>query len=193
MKRTVGWLTTMTLAVLALTSCGDAPPGQITDSGSCETGSLNCGCYGNETCDLNLTCVDGQCIDERVPPANPKCYTPCKRGAVLDGIYRVCEEDGLMEGCIGGAMCVDGTCILPTPFAGEIGDGGVADGGVDDGCTTDEDCPGFQTCIQSNCYSDCEIDEDCSEGDGCYLRVCRPLCEFENTACPAKSYCATAD
>ncbi|MCP4656302.1 MAG: hypothetical protein GY856_12890, partial [bacterium] len=47
--------------------------------------------------------------------------------------------------------------------------------------------------IQSNCYSDCEIDEDCSEGDGCYLRVCRPLCEFENTACPAKSYCATAD
>lgn len=58
------WLVLGLSGLLALAACGGGDP-------PCETGALNCACYGNGTCNSGLACSSGQCRpdgDGGIPP-----------------------------------------------------------------------------------------------------------------------------
>lgn len=121
------------------------------------------------------------CTSDGFKPAvdDPKCYTPCRRGAVVDGEFIPCPPDGLMEACIGGTECRKGSCVAPDSKVPR--------------CETDVDCPQFQTCLESHCYSNCEYDSECGAGNGCYMHVCRKACSSLSNSCPEGTYCSTLD
>jgi hypothetical protein len=57
------------VASLLGTSCG----GDVTTTTyglECETGTLGCSCYGNWSCNYQLSCVDDLCVDNRARPAS---------------------------------------------------------------------------------------------------------------------------
>jgi hypothetical protein len=158
-------------------------------------------------CRNNLCEADtGQSL---TPPADPKCYTPCKGGYhQADGTYIACDSDGLLAGCIDGATCKKGTCVPAAMTMMPVAaDGGAAEAGaprsspVDLGkCDTDDDCPLFQTCLDHACYADCASDGDCHGGRRCYMKSCRVPCSTASsqaattaTACPTGESCTSKD
>lgn len=157
----------------------DAAPGPDMDP-DCSPGTAGCRCLMDDTCRLpELACVDGRCVDpsadcdpsvQRCPPAEPRCYTPC-RGDIFaeDGSLRVCSSEGLMEGCLAGSVCDRGACV---PADGVQKQVGRAPGT----CEVEVDCPDHQTCILGRCYSDCDIEGDCGDGQTCFRHVCRATC-----------------
>ena len=150
----------------------------------CTRGSEACSCRDDGTCHPGLACANGQCADADtvvVPPSDARCYTPCSRDLVLDdGTYRPCGVDGLLEGCVGGLGCTDGSCTVPGRPAPT--------------CAGDVDCPPFQACLAGRCYSNCTTNGDCTNGRVCHLRVCRPACDLAGgSPCPAGSTCESAD
>ncbi|HUT78440.1 MAG TPA: hypothetical protein VM285_12180, partial [Polyangia bacterium] len=160
----------------------------------CPAGTEDCPCYPNSTCDSGLACNNfGVCQDEETydpqVPENPKCYTPCRAGYTRpDQTYVPCPADHLMPGCVGGTVCVEGTCVKPTNISDSKG--------PDDpgSCSTDLECPHFQTCIASKCYSNCETDNDCDDPLECYHYVCRQRCTVATAGeCPAGTTCVNVD
>ncbi len=140
----------------------------------CLLGSLGCACDDGDGCRAGLECLAGFCLQERPsnerPPENPRCYTPCERDLVdvETGDVRKCSVDGLLEGCVDGFQCVDGTCTRPGNQPGS--------------CVNDLSCPTHQTCIESRCYSQCEQDSQCPTGMSCHLKVCRIPCRIGNSS-----------
>ncbi len=163
---------------------------------------LSEGCLcGERACAQGLMCFNGECQEDTgqtlTAPTDPKCYTPCQGGSVTtpDGKSVSCDDEDLLEGCIGGAECVDGTCIMPKQRCGA--GGCVVDPPAADvaSCTRDVECPDHQSCIDRRCYSDCERDSDCREGRTCFHKACRVPCEAAkgDEQCPDGMYCQTED
>lgn len=163
-------------------------PGYICDSGdrcrACEQGSAGCDCFGNDSCAGGLRCEMDICTTgtNRVVPQDPQCYSPCQSGFTDgDGTYRECSVEGLMEGCLDGFVCVQGSCAAsedaPAPS-----------------CVTDAECPDFQVCILGNCYSNCEYDSDCGGMARCYRHSCRVPCSAaDSESCPETTHCELTD
>jgi len=163
-------------------------PGARCDAGrcvACDLGTLDCACdagacFGGGLC-LDAICVDPAEVD--LPPENPLCYTPCEQSFEdPDGVYRRCDAEGLMQGCLDGRRCVEGTCL--------------ADGEAAPGCEAGTQCPDFQTCIAGQCYSDCTRDDHCHGAEECYRKVCRRPCrsgEADAIGCGVDEYCRTLD
>jgi hypothetical protein len=158
---------------------------------ACDAGSELCGCYGNATCDDGLTCAAGVCTGpfvNRKPPENPKCFSPCRSSFTRDdGSYANCDADGLMEGCRGDNVCVDGSCIPGAPlstFTFAVGE-----------CANDLECPDYQTCIEGQCYSNCDTNAEClgqAIGDVsflCHRHVCRQPCDSATPCAEPGTYC----
>ncbi len=142
---------------------------------SCDLGEQGCGCLPDDSCTTpDMICRDGRCVSGIKPPPDPKCYTPCRQGLFLpDGTYVPCSSEGLMEGCIGGNECVNGSCV-------PAGTGGIV---LYDACMSDTGCPDFQTCIDGDCYSNCEDDSECDGGRKCHRHVCRIPCNTSDNPC----------
>lgn len=145
---------------------------------ACEAGQRGCQCDDMGACDAGLECLDNHCVGDetifgREIPENPQCYTPC-----LDDLStsRTCE-DGLLEGCVDGRVCEQGSCVVQ--------------GSPREVCFKDNDCPSFQLCIQGHCYSDCEEDTDCDDGKACIHKVCRTGCMGADD-CADGEICETA-
>ena len=157
---------------------------------ACERGEPGCACLSGRRCASDYVCEAGLCVEDSgqsvQPPAEPRCYTPCRGSATLtDGSILECSGEGLVEGCIGDATCVNGSCLTPAEL--ELG------AAQSTACRYDAACPDFQTCIDGHCYSDCEIDADCRSGRECFRKVCRAPCQGGNERCPADEYCQTLD
>lgn len=148
----------------------------------CDLGSEGCQCTDYEGCNEGLACTAGICLGvSALPPANPKCYTPCNANLVIDAVTLTCDSDGLLPGCIGDFACTEGSCL--------------AAGDIKPTCATDLDCPFFQTCLTGGCYSNCENTSDCSAGLGCFKKVCRIPCRsgMDASSCPDGTYCDASD
>ena len=166
-------------------------------------GSPGCACTEEGGCGLYLVCSDGVCRDQRTPPSDPICYTPCREGTLVDGVFRECSPEGLLEGCVAPATCIDGTCVADETAMEDAEDAGMtmlADveppmEAALGACNDELDCPGHQTCIAGTCYSDCRGDDDCPGEQACVRHVCRMTCSGndEESKCPPGSYCATVD
>lgn len=147
----------------------------------CPTGDPDCPCFANETCAVGLSCVAGVCRGEGHPgPASAKCYTPCKQGFTdEEGLYRACSEEGLMEGCIGGAECRAGSCLYADEEA--------------PGCESDVECPDFQVCVAGTCHAECDLDSECGSGRVCERHTCRTTCAAATSTCPVDEFCQVLD
>ncbi len=162
--------------------------------------AVGCSCGGAGTCGAGLICLNGACVADTgqslVPPGSPKCYTPCRGGYVAaDGQFVPCSEQGLLAGCIGGAICDRGTCVVPrSSTRGALTSSSALSSPETGTCNQAADCADFQTCIDHRCYSDCERDVDCREGRQCVKMVCRLPCMTDAVdACPAGEFCSTKD
>ncbi len=162
----------------------------------CELGTIGCFCDAADACRDGSICDDGACVADTGqtldPPADPKCWTPCRGGEVAGpgGTRVACDADGLLEGCIGDTLCVDGTCVEPDDMAVRAaGDTPIS------ACEHDRDCPETQNCIDGGCYSDCQIDADCKGTRICFKRACRLPCTTpkEGNPCADDYRCATED
>ncbi|MBL8956188.1 MAG: hypothetical protein JNK82_35770, partial [Myxococcaceae bacterium] len=149
----------------------------------CEPGGAGCACGANNACSAGLVCNAGLCLGaSQLPPANPKCYTPCSGNVRTDAGLLVCGVDHLVPGCLDGRTCTNGSCLAP--------------GESPRRCVEDLDCPdGYQVCLQGGCYSNCEVNADCASGYGCFRHACRPSCVVGSgqAACAAGSACTTED
>jgi hypothetical protein len=139
---------------------------------ACDTGTQGCGCFDDGTCATELMgCAAGRCGWLDAPPANPKCYSPCSADLVHgDGTTTICSGEGLMEGCVGGNECVNGTCAVPGSSAPAA-------------CMHDADCTDFQACLMGACYSTCEVNADCTAGRECFRNTCRVPCNTVTNPC----------
>ena len=147
----------------------------------CEPGSVGCACREGG-CGPGLACQADLCTDlSLLPPSEPKCYTPCRADLVDSDDPRVCDADGLLEGCLDGRECVEGSCRYEDepPVT----------------CGSDGECPFFQACLEGHCYANCEADGDCAPGSGCHRRVCRRPCDGsqDGLACDTGFSCEAAD
>jgi hypothetical protein len=124
-------------------------------------------------------CSAGECFDaSSLPPTTKTCHTPCLQDLLAAG--KVCDADGLIEGCIDGKACVDGSCVEP--------------GSPKPSCASDIECPFFQVCLQGGCYSNCAVNADCPQGQGCNKKACRQPCQVTApNACPQGMSCASSD
>lgn len=158
----------------------------------CEAGTVGCGCLADLSCATDdagppLRCdpdfrVCREVVDDSNQPGAPlaTCFTPCTQSLTLqDGTVRSCRADGLMEGCIAGLACNQGTC--------------VGNGVTRQACNRPTDCPEFQVCMDGGCYSNCETDLDCAGNGVCDLHVCRQTCDATATACERGFSCVTID
>lgn len=187
-------------------TCKKGPDGQqlVCVDGSCDLpvctqpGQPGCRCGGANVCQAGHVCVDDVCVPDTgqtlMPPKEPVCYTPCKGDLVRpDGTVVRCSKDGLLEGCVDGAVCRNGTCVVPFGVASQEGE--LRQGLEDEpgACRSDVDCPDFQSCIQGRCYSDCTRDEECRGERVCYRNTCRLPCSVATDSCPAGTVCTTVD
>ncbi len=159
---------------------------------ACLPGSLACSCDAG-VCANGLACLAGFCVAEEslvpTPPADPRCYTPCRQGYTRDGVYVPCDAEGLLEGCIGDNVCVWGSCLAPYGLRDECLEGDCEAPPNLPGCASKSDCPDHQKCIQGHCYSDCDSDSDCDSGMVCERHVCSVPCTSDGAACPDGQFC----
>lgn len=187
-------------------TCRRGPDGEILVcvEGKCEVpactkpGEAGCSCSGGETCIGDHVCIGGHCLPDTGQslerPENPLCFTPCKGDLVrADGTVVACSVDGLLPGCLDGAICRDGTCVIPR--GPSHGDGRSSQGLEEEpgACVEDVDCPDFQSCIEGRCYSECTEDQECRGSRKCYRNTCRIPCTATLDTCPASTVCTTVD
>ncbi|MBL8937708.1 MAG: hypothetical protein JNM69_24305 [Archangium sp.] len=146
----------------------------------CTPGSAGCACNANDACSAGLLCNAGLCLaSSQLPPANPKCFTPCSADVVTDGGRLVCGPDRLIAGCLDGLSCNRGTC--------------GAQGGMPMTCAADSDCPGHQVCLTGACFSNCDTNADCSSGLACFRHACRAPCLVGRQGCAQGLACTSDD
>ncbi|MDY0061307.1 MAG: hypothetical protein RBU45_15970, partial [Myxococcota bacterium] len=133
------------------------------------------------------------CTGPQCPPADPVCYSPCRDHLPRpDGTLAVCSSEGLLPGCLGGNVCVAGSC-QPPGSDGQIAAALAADP-IYPACLEDGQCPDFQRCLGGRCYSDCQQDGDCASPSRCRRHVCRRPCNTETDPCPeAEELCLAGD
>ncbi|MBM4781271.1 MAG: hypothetical protein GQE15_26600 [Archangiaceae bacterium] len=145
----------------------------------CTPGSAGCACNANDACSAGLLCNAGLCLaSSQLPPANPKCFTPCSGDVVTDGGRVVCGADRLVAGCLDGLSCNRGTCGAP--------------GGMPKTCSADIDCPGHQVCLTGACFSNCDTNADCASGLACFRHACRAPCLVGRSGCQGQA-CTSED
>ncbi|MEO0460383.1 MAG: hypothetical protein AAF219_06035, partial [Myxococcota bacterium] len=149
----------------------------------CDIGALGCSCFSSGSCLSGGACVDGRCArepgDVLNPPVVPKCYSPCTEDLVTESGTRLCSPEGLLEGCLAGTLCIDGSC--------------VANGEAPTACDTDIQCPDYQACIAGRCYSYCESDAECPAELACHRKVCRWPCRVDAFDCAEGQHCVADD
>ncbi|HEY3444907.1 MAG TPA: hypothetical protein VGK67_01035 [Myxococcales bacterium] len=186
---------------------------------ACDFGALGCGCLPGDQCAAGLGCLAGVCAwGDGLPhdvPANPVCYTPCKSGLLkADGTYLPCSAEGLLEGCVGGLECINGTCASKTTQRYDLPPGSACSKDADcdanalcvgnlcqalcflsaGNCKTDVDCPAHQVCLESKCYSNCKVDADCGASARCHKAACRLPCQANaGNNCSEGKTCVTTD
>ncbi|MFC1654398.1 hypothetical protein ACFL2F_01220, partial [Myxococcota bacterium] len=153
--------------MLAVSGCGD--------SQQCAEGTQGCECLPDGSCTTpGMICREGRCESELEPPENPRCYTPCRTDLIRpDGTVVPCSAEGLMEVCLDGMECVDGSCEPPDR-------GGIVLYSIQ--CNNDWGCPDHQTCIEHRCYSTCSNTNECPSGQDCHRHVCRIPCSTDGAA-----------
>ncbi|MDR0966068.1 MAG: hypothetical protein LBM75_06145 [Myxococcales bacterium] len=148
-------------------------------------GIAGCVCQVS-ACAEGHVCVMGQCqVDSGQPiepPGEAKCYTPCGNGIErADGTYLACSADKLIEGCLDGATCVNGTCRLQaqdqSKKARSASAALLSSASIDGSCEQDVDCPDHQNCVQGTCYSTCDTKADCRGDRVCRKHACRIPCD----------------
>lgn len=165
----------------------------------CKPGTLGgsgCLCGDSGACAAGLLCLSGQCTVDTgqtiVRPQSPACFTPCREG--IDA--RTCSSDGLLAGCVGNALCIDGSC-QPEPQASparQVGPTDTPNATYAKTCKNESECPDFQACIEGQCFSDCSVDTDCRSPRACFRHTCRvPCVTGVSGACPSAHYCASND
>ncbi len=181
----------------------------------CEPGSRGCVCAANGDCASGSVCNGrGFCEADTgqtlVPPVDARCFTPCQGG----GITRMengreefvsCSSEGLLPGCIDGALCIEGSCVSTNQKSKtKVSDADNAAAAKVEAlkqaraCKLDAECPDFQNCIDGGCYSDCEADKDCRGQRVCHRKACRLACKTGTetqpaTSCPAANFCESKD
>ena len=143
----------------------------------CNQDGLLQGCLSNTVCQL------GTCVTP--PGAASACVadTDCTSGQSCSGgaCRSACRTNGE---CAVDQHCDTGLCVDGAPPSGE----------EPGACSTDGQCPQFQTCIALRCYSDCATDADCRNGRVCFQQVCRVQCDVTpGDTCPVGSSCTQAD
>lgn len=186
------WLWSLSLIVLAA-GCEDESP--------CDPGTLGCACLADQSCrESEAACIEGICLPPREQcsegacrPRHPQCFTPCSGPlTAADGTTRSCSDEGLMEGCVAGMTCRQGSCT-PEDEAGSssvAADAGVLVAADIGSCQLETDCPDFQTCIDGRCYSDCTQDADCGSAQLCRRKVCRDACIEQDRCSEASQSCS---
>ncbi|MEL6341148.1 MAG: EB domain-containing protein, partial [Myxococcota bacterium] len=149
----------------------------------CDIGALGCSCFSSGSCLSGGACVDGRCArepgDVLNPPVVPKCYSPCTEDLVTESGTRLCSPEGLLEGCLAGTLCIDGSC--------------VANDEAPAACDSDIQCPDYQACIAGRCYSHCESDAECPAELACHRKVCRWPCRADAFDCAEGQHCVADD
>ncbi len=146
--------------------------------------ATGCLCGGTEECAVGLLCSNGRCTPDTgqsvAPPPTPQCYTPCQGGSVVqaNGSAVVCSDEGLVEGCVGEAVCTDGTCVIPSGVPAL-------------GCADDSECSNG-VCDAGACRSHCRNHAECNLDDHCENGLCTagsPPAGEEPGSCTADDDC----
>ena len=176
----------------------DCPAGEICDGGRCVEETPDC--VTDEDCPLGEICRDGECIPDPSPhlPWCAECTSHEECG----------DSDDL---CLGGF--IDGTSrcgISCESVGGNCGEGNTcyhfddlpdqcipASMDCSPDCSTDDDCPPGQHCVDGHCTNVCDPDDPTSCPDGWYCRftscatgVCEPAPDGPG-ASPIGARCAT--
>lgn len=179
---------TVALALLLLSSsagCFEDPAATDTDNGDetgdevCPDGSAGCDCYGNDTCDQDLECIDGLCKLPECVAGSLNC--DCYEGVCLTGLLcmeGVCKPDDPMMGCQSVADCDANLCTQGDALCGGTCQPGVGVqcpiGAACDGSSGSCSCdPGSKVCGNA-CIPDsqCCGDVDCGAGSSCQSGFC---------------------
>ncbi|MEK7705129.1 MAG: hypothetical protein AAB426_09240 [Myxococcota bacterium] len=153
---------------------------------ACEPGVEGCLCRVDSPCDVGLECRSATCQHVSIP-ASVACYTPCREGIQRDdGSYVACGADGLMLGCLAGAVCRDGACETDP-------DGGSEAPTEILPCYRPSECPDFQECVANRCRTTCDEDGHCPQGQQCFRHTCRYPCDTDASRCPDGQFCSLQD
>ncbi len=180
----------ISFVLLTLTGCSSSlsTSSHYSDGDECSTGSLGCPCYGNGTCDNDLSCVDDTCVD----PTNldgdldydHESYADAEN--VLDS-----DTDNLL--CVSGECCQDG---LPVPT------GEPCLTGQDSLDCTDDVCNANHACVHNLQEGKCLIQNICYDSNednpSTFCQFCDPLTnqhEWQNKqnylSCDDEDPCST--
>lgn len=153
----------------------------------CSIGSEACTCGSGQQCDSGLECHDGLCLDASAQTALTTCFTPCRTSFTrTDGSWAQCSAEGLVEGCLDNATCVQGTCTS-IPVSEQSSALAAAS------CMADIDCPEHQACSSGQCSSNCNTSVECGAGRVCSRHVCRLGCNTSDAPCAVGSHCSLTD
>lgn len=132
-KRALSGFVGAILSLLA-TSCGGAVETTTYELG-CETGTLGCSCYGNWSCNYQLSCVEEVCVDRR---ARPSSDTPeLARSELLPDPLAAATSAECVE-------CLQDQCSAPLET-----------------CYPEAGCIALQACVFA-CSGDASAEADCS-------------------------------
>lgn len=195
------------VVVASATGCFDDPAANDTsnsggtEGGACPDGSAGCACYGNDTCDAELECLDATCkLPECVAGSlNCDCYeSVCFTGLLcMEG---VCKPEDPMMGCESVADCDGNLCTQ-----GDALCEGTCQPGIDVQCPLEATCetgsgscqcgPGSKPCGNA-CIPEtqCCADSDCGAASTCMDGfctcegglVCNSMCITGASCCPGE-------
>jgi hypothetical protein len=172
-----------------------------TGTDACPDGSAGCDCYGNNTCDAELECVDEICKLPECVAGSLNC--DCYEGVCLTGLVcmeGVCKPEDPMMGCESVADCDGNLCTQGDALCQDACVPGV---GVE--CPLGANCdshsgscqcePGSKVCGNA-CIPDtqCCGDSDCAAGSTCQEGfctcdgglVCNSECIVNASCCPGE-------
>jgi hypothetical protein len=172
-----------------------------TEGGACPDGSAGCACYGNNTCDEALECIDDTCKLPECVPGSLNC--DCYEGVCFSGLVcmeGVCKPEDPMMGCEsvsdcdgnlctqGDALC-EGACLPGVEVQCPLG------ATCDPGSGSCQCSPGSKLC-ENACIPDtqCCGNTDCGAGSSCQMGfctcdgglVCNGECIANATCCPGE-------